>query len=37
MACAGYVVGAHRAAPNDPILTAARAVTSPFEVASKSA
>ena len=37
MACAGYVVGAHRAAPHDPILTAARAATSPFEMASKNA
>ena len=36
MACASYVVGAHRAAPHDPILTAARAATSPFE-ASKNA
>ena len=35
MACAGYVVGAHRAAPHDPILTATRAATSPVEVASK--
>jgi len=37
MACTGYVVGAHRAAPHDPILTAARAATSPFEAASKGA
>ena len=29
--CTGYVIGAHRAAPHDPILTAARAATSPFE------
>ena len=36
MACAGYVVGAHRAAPHDLILTAARAATSTFE-ASKNA
>jgi len=34
MTCASYVVGAHRAAPHDPILTAARAATSPFEAAS---
>lgn len=34
MSCASYVVGAHRAAPHDPILTAARAATSPFESAS---
>ena len=26
-----YVIGAHRAAPHDPILTASRAATSPFE------
>tara|TARA_B110001452_G_C15039147_1_gene362954 strand:- start:54 stop:626 length:573 start_codon:yes stop_codon:yes gene_type:complete len=37
MSCAAYVVGAHRAAPHDPILTAARAATSPFETASKNA
>jgi len=37
MSCAGYVVGAHRAAPHDPILTAARAATSPFEAASNAA
>jgi|TARA_B110000444_G_C18667204_1_gene513503 hypothetical protein len=29
--CTGYVIGAHRAAPHDPILTAVRAATSPFE------
>jgi hypothetical protein len=29
--CTGYVIGAHRAAPHDPILTAVRATTSPFE------
>jgi hypothetical protein len=27
-ACTGYVIGAHRAAPHDPILTATRAATS---------
>ena len=26
-----YVIGAHRAAPHDPILIATRAATSPFE------
>ena len=35
--CTGYVVGAHRAAhraaPHDPILTAVRVATSPFEAA----
>tara|TARA_B100000768_G_scaffold145782_1_gene138722 strand:- start:1958 stop:2539 length:582 start_codon:yes stop_codon:yes gene_type:complete len=31
--CTGYVIGAHRAAPNDPILTASRTATSPFEAA----
>ena len=34
MICTSYVVGAHRAAPHDPILTAVRAATSPFEAAS---
>ena len=29
--CTGYVIGAHRAAPNDPILAASRVATSPFE------
>lgn len=29
--CTDYVIGAHRAAPHDSILTAARAATSPFE------
>jgi hypothetical protein len=28
-----YVIGAHRAAPHDPILTAARVATSTFEPA----
>ena len=31
--CTDYVIGAHRAAPHDPVLTAARAATSPFEIA----
>ena len=31
--CTAYIIGAHRAAPHEPILTAARAPTSPFEVA----
>jgi hypothetical protein len=29
--CTVYVIGAHRAAPHDPILTATRVATSPFE------
>ena len=29
--CTGYVIGAHRAAPHDPILIATRAATLPFE------
>ena len=29
------VIGAHRAAPHDALLTAARAATSPFEAATK--
>lgn len=29
--CTGYVVGAHRAAPDDPVLQASRVLTSPFE------
>ena len=29
--CTASIVGAHRAAPHDPILTATRAATSPFE------
>ena len=37
MSFAGYIVGAQRAAPHDPILTATRAATSPFEAASKGA
>ena len=37
MTFAGYVIGAHRAAPHDPILTADKAAISPFEQASKSA
>lgn len=32
-ACTGYVIGSHRAAPTNPILTASRAAMSPFEVA----
>ena len=28
--CTGYVIGAHRAAPHDPVLGAARAATAPF-------
>ena len=35
--CTDYVIGAHRAAPYDPLLTAARAATSPFEAAKGSA
>ena len=35
--CTGYIIGAHRAAPHDPILTAARAATSPFESAKETA
>ena len=34
-ACTGYVIGAHRAAPHDPILKATKAATSPFEVANE--
>ena len=30
--CTAYFVGAHRAAPHDPILTAVRAATSPLEL-----
>ena len=37
MSFAGYIVGAHRAAPHDPILTATRAATSPFEAAKNAA
>lgn len=37
MSCSGYDVGAHRAAPHDPILTAVRVATSPFEAASNTA
>ena len=33
--CTGYIIGAHRAAPHDPILRAARAATSPFEATVK--
>jgi hypothetical protein len=31
--CTGYVIGAHRVAPHDLILTVARAATSTFEAA----
>ena len=31
--CTGYIIGAHRAAPHDPILTALRTATAPFEAA----
>ena len=31
--CTAYLIGAHRAAPHDPILTAASAATSHFEAA----
>jgi hypothetical protein len=33
--CTGYLVGAHRAAPHDPVLTATRIATSPFEATAK--
>jgi len=33
--CTGYIIGAHRAAPHDPLLTSVRAATSPFEAASR--
>lgn len=36
-ACTSYVVGAHRAAPHDPLLTALRTATSPFEATKDSA
>jgi hypothetical protein len=35
--CTGYIIGANRAAPLDPILTAARAATSPFEAVKETA
>lgn len=35
--CTGYIIGAHRAASHDPILTAVRAATSPFESAKETA
>jgi len=34
--CTGYVIGARRTAPHDPLLTATRAATSPFEAAKDS-
>ena len=37
VACTGYVIGAQRAGPHDPILTASRAATSPFEAAKSNA
>ena len=35
--CTDYVIGAHCAAPHDPLLTATRAATSPSEAAKGSA
>ena len=33
--CTGYVIGAHRAAPHDPVLTATRVAMSPFEASKR--
>ena len=35
-ACAGYIIGEHRAASHDPILTATRVVNSPFKISKNS-
>ena len=31
--CTAYIIGAHRATPTDPILTASRVAITPFEAA----